>query len=44
MLQNESGLPDPLATSLKNTTLYDSVINTVADIHLRVSLQTPGDG
>ena len=36
-LNNASRLPDPMASSLGSASLYDTVINTVADIHLMVS-------
>ena len=36
-LNNASRLPEPMASSLGSASLYDTVINTVADIHLMVS-------
>ena len=36
-LNNASRLPDPMVSSLGSASLYDTVINTVADIHLMVS-------
>ena len=37
-LKNTSSLPERLASSLGGASLYDTVINTVADIHLMVGL------
>ena len=36
-LSNNSQLPDTMASVMNNTSLYDTVINTVADIHMMVS-------
>ena len=33
-LKNNSQLPDPMKNSMTTTSLYDTVINTVADIHM----------
>ena len=35
-LSHSSSLPDRMASSLGSASLYDTVINTVADIHLMV--------
>ena len=37
-LSYSSSLPDRMASSLGSASLYDTVINTVADIHLMVGL------